>query len=358
MPTARDILVSLTVLVCACGGSTASPGDGAGASSGGAAGTGGAQSTGGSAAAGAQNTGAATATGGGGALLGGSGGFATATGGFAGVTNVAPDGGGAADAKASSDSPDATADRSTDVAVDVVGDSPSDRANEPAICPEPAAECMAGTHLGSVADLVAVVSKLPWQNVSVATVGPLSLSQDLVADVDLEVTPSHFTPPDGCADTDATLVPRCVGLRLRDHAFPQQYPTALRDVPGMRCAQPDAANQWPHSCSSISIAKGTTFRVRAVVQDLHPVSFTPFIEFERGCAAPCAADETRCPANQTCFGRGYAFCAFCVVLPAAQCACYAGCGGAVADGTTCFYALSPDVEVDGTCAAGSCVRTP
>lgn len=110
------------------------------------------------------------------------------------------------------------------------------------------------------------------------------------------------------------------------------------------------------TCARIFIAKGTTFRLRAVIEDMHPSAPTywPFVEFERECSAACGTGETRCAATQTCLAVGYDVCAYCEGTAAQVCACREINCSSKADGSGCHFATAPDLEVVGKCSAGKC----
>lgn len=225
-------------------------------------------------------------------------------------------------------------------------------------CPaEAATTCAAAVHLGSAADFLAAVGRLTWQFVSLSHTGALTLGGDLVADVDLEIDASQLVTPSTCPTTPAAgkPYPRCHAPLFREYAFPLWNGSGR--IAGVSCkVVGDRPLRKGDTCARIAIAKGATFRLRAVSEDMHPSAPTywSFIEFERECSAPCEADETRCAASQTCFARGYASCAYCEGLSAAVCACRDACG-TKADAAECEFDTSPDTGVAGMCQSGSCV---
>jgi len=215
------------------------------------------------------------------------------------------------------------------------------------------ASCAPARHVASAADLIAESTKLSWQGVALGKSSVLQIGDDLVADADLDVDASLITAPASCKDDPDTKFPRCHAPLFRAYAFPSW---SGPPVPGVTCAVVgDHPVRKGDTCSRITIAKGTTFRIRAVVEDMHPSgpTYWPFVEFEKSCATPCADGETRCGATKTCFARGYDSCAFCEGASASTCSCRAGCGTSP-DGAECSYDTSPDTVASGTCKSGSC----
>ncbi|GAC1580655.1 MAG: hypothetical protein NVS3B20_11490 [Polyangiales bacterium] len=228
-------------------------------------------------------------------------------------------------------------------------DTPNEVTAKPPPCgSEPIAKCAAPLHIASAADVVSVVKKLPWQSSSRSFPRVLTVSGDLVTDADIEVDASMIAPLPDCSPTGLSA---CHAPLFREYAFPN----AAAPFVGVTCK---VVADNPNWCTKIAIAKGTTFRLRAIVDDHHPSTpqFWPFIEFARSCATPCTADETRCEATQTCFARGFAACAYCEGKPADLCACRDACKPK-ADGATCTYDPSSDVTATGKCSAGTCKKT-
>ena len=122
------------------------------------------------------------------------------------------------------------------------------------------------------------------------------------------------------------------------------------DVPGLTCVSPSV---FPRSCGGMAIAQGTTFRVHKLTE-YGVFGERATIEFDRGCAAPCDADETRCEANQTCLRRGFDICAWCNGTAKEICACRDQCANATSDDVQCKYDVSDDQMALGTCKAGRC----
>jgi hypothetical protein len=231
--------------------------------------------------------------------------------------------------------------------------SPSSSANGgngDGICSNAAPACSPARHVGSASDLVAEAAKLSWQRVSISKVGVLQLGDDLIADADIEVDASALTASPDCSDET-----QCRAPLFRTYSFPSW---AGPGIEGVTCAViGDHPVRKGDTCARVVVAKGTTFRLRAVVEDMHPSSpnYWSFVDFADACTKPCADDEVRCAATQTCFTKGYASCAYCEGNSAQVCTCRLGCG-TQPDGETCSYDSSPDVVQTGTCQSGSCQR--
>jgi hypothetical protein len=223
----------------------------------------------------------------------------------------------------------------------------SEPSDEPSLCQSGETSCLPARHLATAADLVFEARDLAWQGVSISRTSVLFLSDDFVADADLEVDAAQLTVPPDC--TEQT----CHAPLFRDYAFPAW---AGPGVPGVTCAEKgDQPTRKGDTCTRITIAKGTTFRLRRVVEDMHPSAPTywPFVEFAQSCTTPCGDAQLRCPNTHTCFASGYESCAFCDGAPVETCACREGCG-TKADGAACTFDSSPDVEVNGACHHGTC----
>lgn len=220
-------------------------------------------------------------------------------------------------------------------------------------CAAPAtgSTCAAARHVASADDLAAEIGKLPWQGVSISHTGTLSIGDDLVADADITMDASAIPG----MKADATYQ-RGAPL-FRDYAFPTWSGPGV--VEGVACSE-----LGPHpvrkgdTCAKITIAKGATFRLRAVIEDMHPSAPTywPFVEFERACSVSCGADEVRCGASQTCFTKGFAACAYCEGESMEVCRCRKECT-TMADGEACYVDTSPDEAESGTCRRGTCTVT-
>lgn len=217
-----------------------------------------------------------------------------------------------------------------------------------AVCPpEPSAQCSPAKHVGSVSDFTDVVMTLTWQVQSAGKTGTLLVSDDLVADADLQIDSSVVVPP--CETTsDAGSYAPCAPplFKPRGHAGA---------VAGVQCPANDGG-LGAYGCARVLIAAGATFRIRALRQDQHPSpTQATFVQFERACPVPCDDGQTRCAATQTCFPRGYEACAYCEANANEVCACRDGCG-AKDEGASCNVVLSPDNGFMGTCVAGACVK--
>lgn len=226
----------------------------------------------------------------------------------------------------------------------------------PTTCPPAAVPaCGPTTHVGTAAAFLAIVAKQPWQQVSTAKSFVLGLSEDLVADANLEIDATDLADAPNCSTVPSEgLPPLCHRVLLRAYAFP--LPQGPGRVPGITCIKPGPSPFGKaDTCARIAIASGTSFRLRAVIEDNHPgtPTFWPFIEFERPCATACDADEARCPATQTCLKAGRDTCAFCEARSQLECPCADVCGSK-ADATKCYVRRGTDYGAEGTCKAGVC----
>ncbi len=219
------------------------------------------------------------------------------------------------------------------------------------------ARCGETHHVATVEDLVFVTTLLPWQSVSVSKTGPITAGADIMVDVDLELDATLLANPFECpAKPDASGFAPCHSTLLRAYAFPDVQDR--HRIPGIHCVTPgDRPVHFIETCNRIAIAAGTTFRMRAVIEDQHPSepTYWPFIEFERACNVACDIGERRCEASQTCFSSGRSTCAYCDGYKLEVCACTQGCG-TMADGESCSFSSAPDVDDVGTCGAGFCEK--
>ena len=227
----------------------------------------------------------------------------------------------------------------------------------PATCPPSAVpSCGPTTHVDTAAAFLAIAAKQPWQQVSTAKSFVLGLSEDLVADATLEIDATELADAPNCSTVPSEdgLPAQCHRVLLRAYAFPLTQGPGR--VPGITCikAGPRPVGK-SDTCARIAIASGTTFRMRAVIEDNHPGSPTywPFVEFERPCATLCDADEARCPATQTCLKPGRDTCAFCDARSQLECPCADVCGNKP-ENTQCFVRRGTDYSAEGTCRAGVC----
>jgi hypothetical protein len=206
---------------------------------------------------------------------------------------------------------------------------------------DPPPQCGQSRHLASSGELVTATDSMTWELVNLGTPRVLSISEDFVADVALTLVATTFPLPVGSdAGTGAVRFYR-VALYPRKTEAP---------VAGVTCVNP---RTLPYGCNGVTIAQGTTFRIRKIVE-YGVFGRRYFVEIDRGCAAPCAADEARCEANQTCLRSGYDICAWCDGVEQAICACRDSCGNAKADATMCTYDIADDVSGGGQCRAGRC----
>ncbi len=231
-------------------------------------------------------------------------------------------------------------------------------AGEAACGPVVEPRCAPALHVTSAAEIVAEAAKLPWQKVSLSLTGGLSVGSDLVAEEDIVVDAADLAAPADCPTTpeNGLRFAQCHVPLFREYGFPRWEGKSLDAGTSCLEASDDRPMRKGETCKRLAIAKGTSFRLRAVIEDMHPSAPTywSFIEIERPCSAPCGAGEQRCEATQTCFEAGYSTCAFCEGKSSTACACREGCGSKP-DGTSCAYDSSPDVLESGTCKAGSCI---
>lgn len=221
--------------------------------------------------------------------------------------------------------------------------------------PTDAPQCSPARGVATAAAFLAEQKQIAWQLIASSRSGTLHASGDLVAEADLVIEASTLSLPASCAtSTDAGPLPSgCANAVFREDAFPRANGTAR--VPGASCAVPreQARRGLGELCSTLTIARGTVFRMRNVILDAHPAGEVRSVDILPACAVPCAADEVRCAATQTCFRLGYDTCAYCEGKSVLVCACADSCG-ASADGTKCFYDSSPDTPESGVCSSGRC----
>lgn len=226
-------------------------------------------------------------------------------------------------------------------------------AAEPAFASEPR-RCGEARGVASVDDLVAEVGRIPWQTVTLGRSLVLSSSDDLVATAELELDAASLPTAPSCVPVAEGAEPDCQVTLFRDVAFPAW--NGPSKVAGVTCAKvgPRPVRRGG-TCASLRIAKGTRFRLRAVVEGMHPglPSVWPSVEIERPCTAACEADEVRCAATETCLGEGQLACLYCEAGKQPVCACRAR-SGSVADGTTCGYDTGADTVSGGECLDGVC----
>ena len=221
--------------------------------------------------------------------------------------------------------------------------------------PIDAPQCAPARGISTAGAFLAEQKQLPWQPIASSRTGTLSASADLVAETDLVIEASTLSLPSSCAtNADAGPLPsKCTTAIFREDAFPRSNNTAR--VPGVSCAVPrqEVRRGWGQLCSTLTIARGTVFRMRNVVLDDHPSGEVQSVEIVPSCAVPCASGEARCAATQTCFPLGYDTCAYCEGKSVPTCACTDACS-ARADGAKCSYDSSPDTPVSGACSSGKC----
>jgi hypothetical protein len=201
-------------------------------------------------------------------------------------------------------------------------------------------QCGQSRHLASSGELVTATNSMTWEPVNLGAPRVLPISEDFVADVALTLVATTFLPSVG---SDAGI--GSVGYHVALYPRKAEVPVA-----GVTCVNPTTL---PPGCNGVTIAQGTTFRIRKVME-FGVFGQRYFVEIDRGCAAPCAVDEARCEANQTCLRSGYDICTWCDGVEKAICACRDSCGNAKADATMCAYDISDDQGASGQCRAGRC----
>lgn len=227
-----------------------------------------------------------------------------------------------------------------------------------ACTPSDAPKCSPARGVASAEAFLAEQKQLPWQNIASSKSGVLTLSNDLVADSDLQIDASTLSQSPDCSPDagGGTALRGCGSVTFREDAWPQGNGRAR--VAGVGCAEEriEVRRGWGQLCSKLTIAKGTVFRIRNTVLDDHPSGYRQTVEIIAPCTMPCAVGEARCEATQMCLALGYSTCAYCEAKPVATCACRSACN-ADADNTKCGYDFSPDQPASGVCKAGSCVES-
>lgn len=217
------------------------------------------------------------------------------------------------------------------------------------------ASCGGQRGFSTSAELVAIIDALPWQEAHRGSSLAFTVSSDLVATADVTVSASIVAPTVSSANCPSfSGTSMCAPNVFRNGT----YTGGEVSVPTIVC---NGATTIPRGsadgCASLTIPKGTHFRMRKVVEDVHPYSptYRPIIEVERPCNEPCRSDEARCGTSQTCFKKGEATCLFCHAQNVNVCACQDTCGK-IADDTKCYYDTSPDTMQVGVCRSGTCLK--
>jgi hypothetical protein len=182
------------------------------------------------------------------------------------------------------------------------------------------------------------------------------LSGDAIADQDVELDDESLSTPVPAPAACSPPHPVPCNTSFRESPFPRgaskspSISAIVTDdsnrVPGVKYSDPMGAVRFTNLYGHISIAKGTTFRIRRVVESF------PIVEVERDSSVPCDAGESRCGASKTCLADGFDTCAYCDGSPAEVCECLDS-NGALPDGTVCVVGVSGSMST-GTCAAGTC----
>lgn len=216
-----------------------------------------------------------------------------------------------------------------------------------------APSCGAPQNVGASAELVAIIDALPWQQAHPGSSLAFTVSSDLVATADVTVSAGSVTPTPSsahCPSSNGTSM--CAPNLFRNGTYTGREVS----VPNIVCnGATNIPRGSPDGCASLTIPKGTHFRMRKVVEDVHPYAptYRPIIEVERSCTEPCRSDEARCGTSQTCFKKGEATCVYCHAQNVKVCACQDICGKK-ADDVPCYYGTSPDTMQAGVCRSGTC----
>lgn len=221
------------------------------------------------------------------------------------------------------------------------------KATTPSACGALTADaCKPAFHVSTALELIGATRAFEYQRVSISAGKTLDIGDDLVADADLEVLASDLGTAGSECDRD------CHAPVFRAQGFPH-----FKAIAGVTCLEKgEQPVREAYACTRVAIAKGTTFRLRAVIEDMHPSAPTywAFIDFVEPCATTCGAGEVLCAASHTCYGAGYEACAYCEGRTPDVCACRAKDCGQLPRGAECAFDSSPDVVVVGTCGATSC----
>jgi hypothetical protein len=203
----------------------------------------------------------------------------------------------------------------------------------------PATPCAALPPISRAADLISLIdATTTWPAVGPYTTGCLTASDDVPITTMMSLRGDAIALPANCGSGCR----QTVLFRLRD------------EVPGVQCVMPE---QWYGFtvCSELDV-QPTTLRLRMVMQDIHPSpfgNFMPVVEVLSACDAACATSSLSCGATHTCWSSVRDLCAYCMAGSNTECACWDG-AGYQADGTSCTVWVSGDVEMTGTCSAGTC----
>lgn len=132
--------------------------------------------------------------------------------------------------------------------------------------------------------------------------------------------------------------------------------TKLGALPdGVTCTAPGSRSA--DACLEVTIAAGTTVRFARVAETaLNAPRTWHDVRVLRACATPCAADETACGPAQRCFRAGEGSCLLCEGESQGACACRDACGEPKAEGASCSYRFSEEIDVSGVCQRGSCAK--
>jgi hypothetical protein len=207
----------------------------------------------------------------------------------------------------------------------------------------PPLECPDPVTIASTEELVAVLAATSWENLGGYTSGPLPITPDLVVVGTVVLEAADLPIPQTCLDRSDCS--RKGGFRI-----------------GVPVAGVLAEGEAEGSCIT-GFARLTfsdvTFRLRPVLYDTHPCAynFVPLVAVVGACGAPCREGQLLCPVDGVCYEAGSAFCRLCEGATKESCACR-GAQGPLAEGASCTYWQSGDVECVGACRQGVCEAEP
>jgi hypothetical protein len=202
----------------------------------------------------------------------------------------------------------------------------------PLDCPEPIT-------VASADDLVAVLAATSWEGSGGYTSGPLPITPDVVVTGTVVLKAADLPIPEDC-------------LRRSDCSPRGGFRMGV-PVPGV-LADGGAEGPCISGFSRLTF-NNTTFRLRPVLYDTHPCeyNFVPLVAVVPPCGSPCEDGQELCPADGACYDAGATFCRLCTGGSKEACACR-GPEGPLAEGASCDYWQSGDVQCVGTCRQGTC----
>lgn len=207
----------------------------------------------------------------------------------------------------------------------------------------PPLECPDPVTVSSTEDLVAVLAATSWEGLGGYTSGPLPITPDLVVTGTVVLEAADLPVPQGCLD--------------RSDCSPQGGFSLPSPVPGA-AAEGDAGLPCGDSSARLTLTD-TTVRLRPYLRDTHPCRFNyvPAVAVLPACGVPCGEGQALCPYDGVCYAVGSTFCRLCAGGSKEACACQ-GEDGPLAEGASCTYWQSGDVQCMGTCRQGTCEAEP